>query len=269
MSIELQQLTQHCCVLGEGLFIDEACTTWLDIHADEFLLMQAGILSRHKLTAKLAVIFERRGNQLRMGCDSGLFSFDLRSNDSHLRDWDTLHNNLEQFRTNDGVQTLSLGLVGFTYREEPERYAGSACRMDGTRPHLFDEAIHIPNGFVPLDAYSILICDSLEARGYLYRLHNSGDLVSKEVWQQFETGLAPDGGCRIEDSVYFALWDGYAIARLNLQGKELGRLDLLCRRPTNCKYDSARTRLLITSASEDLVRDGLQGAPFAIALAAV
>lgn len=253
------QLSRHRCDLGEGLYCDSDFFAWVDIHRDELLVFAKKTLARYTLPVKPSVIFGRIENRLQIGSDRGMLYFQMDTSECHFFKWSGLPHQLDQFRSNDGAFGASFGLIGFMHRENPLINRGSICRVNGNQLTLVDDDIHIPNGFVFLDETHVLICDSLESRVYLYTFDGSGLLCDKKLFHQFDTALAPDGGCLVNNRIWFALWDGGALSCLDAAGKEIERVLVPCKRPTNCKYDSVKRRIVYTSASEGLQKDEWQG----------
>lgn len=77
------------------------------------------------------------------------------------------------------------------------------------------------------------------------------------MWAQAESGIAPDGGCLVGEYVLISLWDGAGIGVFTKAGELKQTLQLPVLRPTNCKYDSERSALWVTSASDGLTLDQL------------
>jgi sugar lactone lactonase YvrE len=263
---DIQQLSRHVCDLGEGLHCDTDLVAWVDIHRDELLILGETGLKRHALPVKPSVIFGRKENSLQIGTDQGVLWFDLNTCDYSLADWCGLPHHLEQFRSNDGCLGADFGLLGFMHREDPLNNKGSVCRVNGNQLTLLDKDIHIPNGFVFLDDSHVLICDSLESRIYVYSFDRAGQLIDKILFHQFDSVVTPDGGCLVNNRIWFALWDGGALVCLDIAGNEVERVMVPCIRPTNCKYDSVKRRIVFTSASADLQEDEWQGTTFSLAL---
>ena len=259
MNRQVQHVSRHTCDLGEGLYCDSGLISWVDIHQDELLTFDGAGLSRFELPVKPSVIFGRTGDSLGIGADLGRLSFDLKTGEHQLMGWRGLAHDTDKFRSNDGCFGPNFGLVGFMHREDPKRNKGSICRIDQDRLTMIDDDIHIPNGFVFLDEFRVLICDSLDSSIYQYFFDDACQLTKKTLFHRFESAVAPDGGCLINNRLWFALWDGGALSCLDVSGAELGRVSLPCKRPTNCKYDSKMRRIVITSASEGLEEDEWQG----------
>ena len=72
------------------------------------------------------------------------------------------------------------------------------------------------------------------------------------LWTKIESGMAPDGGCLVEDFALIALWDGAAIGVFDKSGTLLEKLSVPVVRPTTCKFDQSSSKLWITSAYEGL-----------------
>ena len=260
MNRDVQQLSHHISDLGEGLYCDSDFIAWVDIYHDELLVFGEAGLTKYALPAKPSVIFGRIENSLQIGTDQGMLYFELATTNYRLTEWRGLPHQLAQFRTNDGAVGAHFGLIGFMHREDPQRNKGSVCRVNGSQLTLLDDDIHIPNGFVFLDETHVLICDSLESRIYQYSFDRAGQLCDKKLFHQFDSSVSPDGGCLVNNRIWFSLWDGGALSCLDAAGNELERVLVPCKRPTNCKFDSVKRRIVFTSASAGLREDAWQGA---------
>ena len=143
------------------------------------------------------------------------------------------------------------------HKTDPVDNCGFVYLVTNESFSLLDDNLHIPNSFIEIEPSKILISDSLKGQIWLYHLDDLGKLIEKTLWAQLESGIAPDGGCLVGDFVFVALWDGASIAVFDKSGTLVKKLSLPILRPTNCKFDAARSQLWVTSASEGLSKNQL------------
>lgn len=240
------------CVLGEGLFIADGTGYWVDIANNYIYRAKGDAFDHYETESKASVIYELFDGKLQVGSDSGLISFCLstRKETSLLKD--SIKHSYDEYRSNDGGFVGDLQLLSYMHRDNPELYPGFIYRVDGGSYQLIDDSIFIPNTFVPLDRFRILISDSLQREVWLYRFNEIGKLIEKVLWAKTDPGEFPDGGCVVGEFVFIALWDGAAIAVFNFDGELVQRISMPVLRPTNCKFDGQSSTIWVTSASDGL-----------------
>jgi sugar lactone lactonase YvrE len=118
------------------------------------------------------------------------------------------------------------------------------------------EGISIPNTFIKISNYnSLLITDSFDGIVYKMNFSNSwSSLKGVEKWYDLShTKTTPDGGCISSDGrIFLAIWDGFKVLELNLDGRLNKEFEVPIPRPTNCTLNTEENQLFITSAYEGL-----------------
>ena len=249
------------CDLGEGLAIGCDSVAWVDINQDTIFLHRDNRLNTFKTKFKPSVIYSIDNNEIVFGSDVGICCLDITSGDERLLSLENFNHNYQKYRSNDGGFCGNHQLLGFMHRNDPVENLGFVYQVKNESFCLLDDSLHIPNSFIEIEPSKILISDSLKGQIWLYQLDDTGNLVEKILWAQLDKGIAPDGGCLVGDYVFVALWDGASIAVFDKNGKLLKNLSLPVIRPTNCKYDAARSQLWVTSASEGLSKEQLSRYP--------
>jgi len=250
------------CDLGEGLAIGRNSIAWVDINEDTvFIYNRFDRLKKFKTQFKPSVIYSVNKDELVFGSDAGICYLDISSGNEKYSNFKKLSHSQKKYRSNDGGFCGKHQLLGFMHRNDPVKNLGFVYIVKDESLCLLDNTLHIPNSFIEIEPSKILISDSLKNQIWLYHLNDAGNILEKKLWAQLDNDISPDGGCLVEDFVFIALWDGAAIAVFDKNGKLLKKLSLPILRPTNCKFDSVRSQLWITSASEGLDKEKLSSYP--------
>ena len=245
------------CDLGEGLAIGHDSVAWVDINKDTIFIHRDDKLSTFKTQFKPSVIYSVKKDELVFGSDLGICCLNINSGHEKLLDFEKFNHNHQNYRSNDGGYCGDYKLIGFMHRDDPVKNSGFVYLVKDKSFYLLDESLHIPNSFIEIEPSKILISDSIKSKIWLYELDAAGNLAKKTLWAKLDKGIAPDGGCLVGNFVFIALWDGASVAVFNKSGNLIKKLQLPIIRPTNCKYDSVRSKLWITSASENLSKEQL------------
>lgn len=240
------------CDLGEGIKIKNESIAWVDINKDEIFLHRDSKLNTFKTQYKPSLIYNIGKHELIYGSDVGICCLNLNSGDDHMLNSISFNHSYKKYRSNDGGFCGNHQLLSFMHRNDPVNNSGFLYIIYEGSSILLDDGLHIPNSFIEIEPFKILISDSLKGKIWLYHLDEVGKIIKKDLWAQLDCGLSPDGGCMVGDYIFVALWDGACIAVFDKSGKLLRELSLPIIRPTNCKFDKVRSQLWITSASEGL-----------------
>jgi sugar lactone lactonase YvrE len=232
---------------------------WVDISTDRIFVQFGENYIEQKLNVKPSVILGRRGEQLLIGCDVGICTFNLVTKKSETVAEFPADHCLETYRSNDGCRVESGEIyLGVMRRQLAAENSGKlyyfSRNLEAT-PIEFDLAI--PNLFVPLGSGLILIADSL--RGLIFECQFDKDRLRRPPTNWIKSGVGkiiPDGGCALPDgSIVVAGWDSAALFRFDGDGELLETIDVPCRRPTNCKFDHMTHSLYVTTANQGVERD--------------
>lgn len=252
LSVFPQGVLPSQCSLGEGLFAKSGKATWLDINNNRVFRFDGVELQKFDTLCKPSVIFGVSSDEIILGSDVGIALLNnLTGRETIQVPLPANHDKLN-YRSNDGGFCGEHQLLGFMHRTDPKSNRGFIYRVSGGSFVPFDDTLHIPNAFIEISPAQILISDSLQGLVWLYELDASGQVEQKSLWAKVEEGIAPDGGCLLDDLILVALWDGSAIAIYDKGGARLGNITVPVIRPTNCKYDEEQSLLWVTSASEGL-----------------
>ena len=255
VAISLKKTIPSGCELGEGLFVKNGKAVWVDINNNYLMVYEEDVLTWHVTHYKPSVVYNINENEVILGSDVGLTAFNTTTKrEAVINDVSGMHNTGE-YRSNDGGFYETHQLLSYMHRSDPENNLGFVYRVSDKSNSLIDDSLHIPNSFIEIEPSKILISDSLKGEIWLYQLDALGNVAEKTIWAKLESGIAPDGGCLVEDLVLIALWDGAAIAVFDTDGKLLNKLVLPVIRPTNCKFDKTSSQLWITSATEGLSKE--------------
>jgi sugar lactone lactonase YvrE len=258
ITINLNKIISSNCILGEGLFVKNFQAAWVDIHKNHLFILENMSLSKYFITNKPSVVFNVIDDKVILGTDIGLVSYSLEDKKESILSYVPHKNKIKEYRSNDGGFCGEHKLLSYMHRSDPKNNPGMIYILLKDSYLLLDDGLHIPNSFIEIRPFEILISDSLKGQIWLYKIDNDGSLLDKILWAQLESGIAPDGGCIINDLIFIALWDGSSIAVFNKDGTLLTNLSLPVIRPTNCKFDSVSSQLWLTSASEGLSKDDIE-----------
>ncbi len=258
----LNKMLASYCKLGEGLLVNRSQAAWVDINRNQLLVCEGNEVRNYVTINKPSIIYGIEHNEVRIGTDKGLVKFNTQTKKEVLLSDVSSAHSVKEFRSNDGGFCGNHQLLGFMHRNDPSKNLGFVYLVKDESFCLLDDSVHIPNSFIEIEPSKILISDSLKGQIWMYQIDDTGNLIEKTLWAQLGEGLAPDGGCLVGDFVFVALWDGASIAVFDKSGKLLTKLFLPVIRPTNCKYDTARLQLWVTSASEGLSTKQLSFYPF-------
>lgn len=261
LSITLDSIIEKRCSLGEGLFLKDNTYFWVDINNNNIYAYKNKNLEIFKTQFKPSIVYDVISNTILLGSDIGLVSFNIKTRE------ETIHNSIFQlhdssiFRSNDGGSCGNFKILGFMDRKNPEANPGLIYTLINDSFQLIDDNIHIPNSFIEIEPFKLLISDSYKNKIWIYELDKNGNLLNKTLWAELDSKLIPDGGCMIDDYILIALWDSFSIAVFNKNANLIGRLPLPCQKPTNCKFNLATSQLIVTSASENMNKSELQANP--------
>ena len=250
MSFSVNQFYDCRCELGEGLFLSESgSAAWVDINKRNIFWTESGVLMVLATESRPSVIYDMTETEIEFGSDLGICVINKKSGYETLKI--TRPSAIEApWRGNDGCKIGDTYYLGFMHDLEPETNPGYVYQYAGGEWKLIDSQIHIPNTFVNLPDGRLLIRDSFSREIYSFDTSFTEDdshTPGKNLWSRLVDG-APDGGCRVGSLIAIASWDACAIEIFAPDGTHDSTITLPVRRPTNCKFDSVRGKLWVTSA---------------------
>tara|TARA_B100001057_G_scaffold500990_1_gene619513 strand:- start:3463 stop:4284 length:822 start_codon:yes stop_codon:yes gene_type:complete len=250
--LKLSNIIKKRCSLGEGLACsDYGKIAWVDINNNKIFVKGTGSLNTYDINVKASVIFRIEEEFLEFGSDAGIYALNFNNRKIDLIAEIPKEVNSALLRSNDGCLIEDVYFLSFMSRDNPENNKGSIYSFNGQKWSMLDSDIWIPNSFIEIRKYSLLISDSLQKVIWQYKFNEDYTLKSKEIWTTFEYGN-PDGGCMIGDKILIAVWDHNRLAVFDKAGILLKDFNLPILRPTNCKYCEYSNKLWITSACEGL-----------------
>lgn len=250
MSSTLFFVSESRCSLGEGLQLGGDDLAWVDIDNDCIFLLRDGKETRFPTQSKPSVIFRVMTHALEFGSDQGIFSLDLTTGEEHRLAPPPLGLN-EGARSNDGCLVGGKYFLGFMSTIDPSKYSGAILYFSGSKWHIVDEDIGIPNTFVSLAPNELLISDSGIGVIWHYIFDENWVLKLKQEWLSFSDG-APDGGVLVRDKLYVAVWDAGCVECVDIHTKERSKIEVPVLRPTNCIFSKSLDILFVTSARQGL-----------------
>lgn len=249
------------CSLGEGLFVDNRGRElfWVDIDRGEIYskTFDGREFRRFVVGGQPSALLSRRDGVLLFCNGAGIAELDTKTGISRLICLTPGTGSDDGFRSNDGVRLPGVGCVYGTMECVPTGINGGLYLFDGEAIQSLNTKIGIPNGFVPIDDSNILIADSFTKRVNLYEIDLSANTLRfRRLWHDFAPmDAVPDGGCTDRSgNVYFALWDGAAVAVLDRSGSLRYTMPVPVLRPTNCKL--ADNRMLYVTSARTGMTDG-------------
>lgn len=242
MKIERYNDTQ--CILGEGLFLHKGTPYWVDILDNKLFI---GLNEIIKLDFIPSCVLFADDEKIIIAGDIGIVSLNLLGEITSIQE--IAEHNPKTHRMNDGA-SLKDGhyLVGSMAKIQPEKNPGFIYKIDKDQVKKLEKKFNIPNGFI-LIKEGILIADSHSKEIFLFNVFNE----AFNRWTIFNSNGSPDGGCLNKKSnPIFAIWDGACLQEFDCLGKNLHKINLPVKRPTNCKYSSQENCFFVTTASEGL-----------------
>ncbi|TQV70750.1 SMP-30/gluconolactonase/LRE family protein [Exilibacterium tricleocarpae] len=175
------------------------------------------------------------------------------------------------FRFNDGKYDrkgrLFTGLMNTVRRKE----SGILYRYDPDGAwHVCDEGFDLPNGLEwSRDGLTFYFTDSHKGEIYAYDFDpESGELSHRRLFFSIDPAVGKPDGLTIDADGFLlsVLFDGYAILRIDPDGKVERRIRLPVPRPTSSAFSEDRRHLFVTTARIGLSAADLGAAPASGAL---
>jgi len=253
--------------LGEGVYWDSEHDSlfWVDINQSILFSCSNGHIFEYQISENISAVLSVEGGIVCLSNRSGLINYHLASNSiSQISRTPSMYSTKE-YRANDGVKLGDRLYIYGVMRNEPVKNDGALIvSKDGVSKVICTD-ISIPNTFIKIpNSQSLLITDSFDGMVYKITFNEAwSSIVSKIKWFDLShTNTTPDGGCISSDGrVFIAIWDGFKILELDLNGKLIQEFKLPVPRPTNCTLDTSENQLFVTSAYEGLTEHDRQKYP--------
>ena len=275
-NVDVRCASRVRALLGEGPVWSprDDALYWVDILAPAVhWLARDGAEHELRLGAMTSVVVPKASGGLLVATPSGLMALDPA--DRQLAPFAHPEAGRVGHRYNDGKcdRRGRLWIASMDMAAAPNRGQLFRVDADGSWKRM-DGGFTVPNGlgFSP-DGTRMYFTDTFRRTIYVYDFDlAAGTIAHRRPWLAFaDTDGKPDGLTVDEDGcVWVALWDAWAVARFDPDGREMQRIRLPVPRPTSCCFGDADLRTLyVTTASVRLGEEVLARAPLSGALLAL
>jgi sugar lactone lactonase YvrE len=253
--------------LGEGIFWDNLHNSlfWVDINQSLLFSCTGGKVYRHQLVKNVSTVLFVKEGQIYLTNRNGIIRYSLDSHNIHQVSRMPDEYKSKIYRANDGIRLDDNLYIYGVMRDDPIKNDGALILSRNGVSKVILTGITIPNTFIKIpNSNSLLIADSFKAIIYKITFNNSWESVQSQVkWFDLShTNAAPDGGCISSDGrIFVAIWDGFKILELNLNGELVDEYRVPVPRPTNCTLNTEENQLFVTSAYEGLTECDRQKYP--------
>jgi sugar lactone lactonase YvrE len=244
--------------LGEGVYWDEVSESlfWLDILNSKLFKSSGDKIFSYQLVEKASVILDVKKNEVYLANESGIIIFDLNLSTIERVSYTPGIYGSDVYRSNDGLKLKENLYIYGVMLNKPVKGDGVLVLSQNGVSRIVYEGISIPNTFIKIpNCNSLLITDSFDGIVYKMNFNSTWSSVQGiEKWFNLScTRATPDGGCISSDGrIFLAIWDGFKVLELNLDGKLIKEFEIPIPRPTNCTLNTEENKLFITSAYEGL-----------------
>jgi xylono-1,5-lactonase len=243
--------------LGEGIHIDKSSNSiyWVDINNNMLFMATPLTINSYKLDKQVSTVLCVNNNIIYLTSSDGIVSFDVVTHSLSLLDKIPEDFFSENYRSNDAVM-ISDGIYIYGVMHKSLDTAGAIVVSKNNQSYVVDDDIFIPNTFINIPGTNnLLISDSMQYKVFKFQFSKDWKVVvSKSIWFDLsEEKLTPDGGCISSDGrIFIAIWDGFKIIELDIDGNIVDEFKVPIPRPTNCALNAKEDKLFVTSAYEDL-----------------
>lgn len=243
--------------LGEGIYVDKSSNAiyWVDINNNILFIKTYEKVNSFKFQIKISAVLYVRENIIHIASSDGIMLFDITSCSHNILGKTPYPFSLENYRSNDAIM-ISDGLYIYGIMDKNVDMAGAIIVSKKEQSYVVDDDIYIPNTFIKMPfSNDLLISDSKHGKIFRYQFSKDWDVVlNKSIWLDLSSEqLIPDGGCISSNNrIFIAIWDGFKIIELDLDGNLLNEFMVPVPRPTNCALNIDEDKLFVTSAYEGL-----------------
>ena len=253
--------------LGEGVYwhSEHNSLFWVDINHSILFSCSSGHIFKYQISGNASTVLSVEGDFVCLSNRSGLINYHLASGEINQISKTPIQYNSREYRANDGLRLCDNLYMYGVMRDIPTKNDGALILSQNGISKVVHAGIAIPNTFIKIpNSNSLLITDSFEGVVYKITFNEAWSfVVSKVKWYDLSrTNTTPDGGCISTDGrIFIAIWDGFKIVELDLNGKLIQEFNLPVPRPTNCTLDTSESQLFITTAYEGLTEHDRQKYP--------
>lgn len=243
--------------LGEGIYIDKSSSNiyWVDIYNNTLFVAKSLEVDSYKIEKQVTTILFVNKDLVYLTSSDGIVLFNLTTSKLSLIDKIPDSYSLDNYRSNDAVM-ISDDIYIYGIMDRNLEAAGAIVVSKNSQSRVVDNDIFIPNTFINIPGTNdLLISDSMQYKIFRFQFSKNWEtLVSKTTWLDLsEKKLTPDGGCISSDCrIFIAIWDGFKVIELDINGNIVDEFKVPVPRPTNCILDINENKLFITSAYDGL-----------------
>lgn len=243
--------------LGEGIYIDKSSSNiyWVDIFNNTLFVATSLAVDIYKIDKQLTSVLYVNKDLVYLTSSDGIVLFNVTTSLLSIIDKIPDDFSSENYRSNDAVM-ISDGIFIYGVMDRNLNTTGAIVVSKNNQSYVVDDDIFIPNTFINIPgANDLLISDSMQYKIFKFQFSKDWETVtSKSTWLDLsEEKLTPDGGCISSDGrIFIAIWDGFKIIELDINGNIVNEFKVPVPRPTNCVLDTKENKLFVTSAFDGL-----------------
>ena len=243
--------------LGEGIYIDKRSGNiyWVDIFNNTLFVARSLTVDSYKVDKQVTTVLYANNDLVYLTSSDGIVLFNTTTSSLSLIDKIPDFFSSENYRSNDAVM-ISDGIYIYGVMDKNLNTTGAIVVSKNKQSYVVDDDIFIPNTFINIPGTNdLLISDSMQYKVFKFQFSKDWEVVvNKSTWLDLsEKKLTPDGGCISSDGrIFIAIWDGFKVIELDINGNIVDEFKVPVPRPTNCALDAKEDKLFVTSAYEGL-----------------
>ena len=243
--------------LGEGICIDKRSGNiyWVDIFNNTLFVARSLTVDSYKVDKQVTTVLYANNDLVYLTSSDGIVLFNTTTSSLSLIDKIPDFFSSENYRSNDAVM-ISDGIYIYGVMDKNLNTTGAIVVSKNKQSYVVDDDIFIPNTFINIPGTNdLLISDSMQYKVFKFQFSKDWEVVvNKSTWLDLsEKKLTPDGGCISSDGrIFIAIWDGFKVIELDINGNIVDEFKVPVPRPTNCALDAKEDKLFVTSAYEGL-----------------
>ena len=243
--------------LGEGICIDKRSGNiyWVDIFNNTLFVARSLTVDSYKVDKQVTTVLYANNDLVYLTSSDGIVLFNTTTSSLSLIDKIPDFFSSENYRSNDAVM-ISDGIYIYGVMDKNLNTTGAIVVSKNKQSYVVDDDIFIPNTFISIPGTNdLLISDSMQYKVFKFQFSKDWEVVvNKSTWLDLsEEKLTPDGGCISSDGrIFIAIWDGFKVIELDINGNIVDEFKVPIPRPTNCALDAKEDKLFVTSAYEGL-----------------
>ena len=239
--------------LGEGICIDKRSGNiyWVDIFNNMLFVARSLTVDSYKVDKQVTTVLYANNDLVYLTSSDGIVLFNTTTSSLSLIDKIPDFFSSENYRSNDAVM-ISDGIYIYGVMDKNLNTTGAIVVSKNKQSYVVDDDIFIPNTFINIPGTNdLLISDSMQYKVFKFQFSKDWEVVvNKSTWLDLsEEKLTPDGGCISSDGrIFIAIWDGFKVIELDINGNIVDEFKVPIPRPTNCALDAKEDKLFVTSA---------------------